>query len=456
MKISLNIKTRLTLWYLLVTAALIVLFSVAAYFLLSQGLGGRTIRPWDMGIAQIEKTTDGKSRITGISDIGQQDWGNPASGVVMISHYSKNELLENVSEEGDILVHNILIDKDMLEGLDLYEGDSIWFYTSLDGDEASVVVVTQSGSEVAAILEAFRQVLFIIIPLALVLAGLFGYFLVKRALRPVQVITRAAREIEEENLDKRLDTGSNDELGQLASTLNHMLARLEDAFNRERQFTADASHELRTPLAVIQGEATLALKKERNVDEYRKSLENIYQETERMSSVLKRLLFLARNEDNKQPEFEVINLKELLTELVSDIEVLCEEKSIRCQLHAPDDLFIKGDKVSLRELFFNLIDNAVRYTHSGGEVSLILGGKDNSACVAVKDNGIGIPEDHLKHIFKRFYRVDKSRSRSEGGAGLGLAICERIAEFHNGTIKVESTVGGGSTFLVFLPLFNKR
>ncbi len=452
MKLSLTIKSKLTLWYLLVTAVLIALFSLAAYFLLAQGLYGKTVNPWDIRVVQLSDSESGNKIITGISDIGQQDWGTREYGPVIARRYSKNELLESVSEEGKVIVGNVVIDRAALETLDISGADSIWFYTYLTGDEASIVVVARSEDDVAAILGAFRQVLFIIIPLALVIAGVFGYFLVKRSLRPVQAITRTAKEIEEKNLDKRLDVTGKDELGQLSLTLNHMLARLEDAFNRERQFTADASHELRTPLAVIQGEASLALNKERNTAEYQKSLENIYQETERMSSILKRLLFLARNEGNKQMEFERINVKELLDELASEVEVICEEKSIRCQLHAREDLFVKGDKISLRELFFNLIDNAVRYTPQGGEIVITLSKNSKDACVAVKDTGAGISEEHLKYIFKRFYRVDKARSRSEGGAGLGLAICQRITEFHNGTIKVESKVREGSTFTVCLPI----
>lgn len=451
MKVSISIKSRLTLWYLLVTTLIIVLFSAAAYFLLAQGLYGKTLHPWDIRVIHLEQTA-GMNRITGLSDIGHQDWGAQTSGPIKASKYSKSELLKAVSEEGSIVVENVLIDKAALETLDISGEDSIWFYTYMTGEDASVVLVTRSESDVAAILSEFRQVLLIIVPLALVMAGVFGYFLVKRALRPVRVITKIAHNIQEKNLDKRLDMGSNDELGELASTLNHMLARLENAFEREKQFTADASHELRTPLAVVQGEATLALSKERNSDEYRKSLENIYQETERMSSVLKRLLFLARNSEKKQLGFETINLKELITEFVSDVEILCEEKSIQCRIQAEEELIVKGDRVSLRELFFNLIDNAVRYTPKGGEIVVTLTREKGDACVAVKDSGIGISEEHLQHIFKRFYRVDKSRSRSEGGAGLGLAICQRITEFHNGTIRVESKAGEGSTFIACLPI----
>ena len=173
-----------------------------------------------------------------------------------------------------------------------------------------------------------------------------------------------------------------------------------------------------------------------------------------MSSILKKLLYLARNEDNKRLEFEEVHLKDLLTELVYDVELLCEDKSIQCQLDAQDDLIVKGDIVSLRELFLNLLNNAIRYTPQGGTISLKLNRIGNSACVAVKDTGIGIPEEHIKHIFERFYRVAKSRSRSEGGSGLGLSICQSIVELHGGTIEVESINGEGSTFSVMMPLAN--
>jgi len=451
MKVSLNIKSRLTLWYLLIAAALIVFFSTTAYFLLSNGLRGKTIHPWDMRYAQIQETAEGQNIITGFSELGRQDWGGSGQATVMRC-YSRNELFELSSPEGIISIDDILLEEAALDDLNMSEDYSIWFYTDVFGNTTGVVAVTRSANDVEAILGTFSRVLLVIGPVALVLASLLGYFLIKRSLHPVQVMASTARKIEERNLDKRLDVHGDDELGQLAATLNHMLTRLEGAFNRERQFIADASHELRTPLAVVQGEATLALKKERNIEEYQKSLETISQETERLSSTLKRLLFLARDESIKQLEFEEVNLKGLLAEVASDIEMLCEEKTLHFQLHVQDNLIIKGDEVSLRELFLNLLDNAIRYTPQGGDVSLTLGRKGNNAYVAVKDTGAGIPEEHLKHIFKRFYRVDKSRSRSEGGAGLGLSICQRIVEFHYGTIEVESKVGEGSTFSVLLPL----
>lgn len=455
MKISLNIKSRLTLWYLFVTAILIVLFSIAAYFLLERNLHSNTPHLWDIYVAQIELPADGSTMITGFTEISQSIGIDQSHGFVDVNRYSQKDLIELFAETDYVDIDGVSVDESIIGTLGLEEDEEVWFYTYLDGDTfevSGVVVVTQSISEVALTLGTFRQVLVIIIPIALVLAGIFGYLLAKRYLRPIQVMASTVREIEEHNLDKRLEVHSSDELGYLASTFNRMLKRLEDAFHREKQFTADASHELRTPLSVIQGEATLALSKDRSVDEYRKSIEDIYQETERMSSILKRLLFLARHEGSKKPEFETINLTELLDELISDMEILCEDKSISCQLHATDDVLVKGDRVILRELFYNLIENAIRYTPKGGEISINLSTRDGEACVAVIDNGIGIPEEHFEHIFKRFYRVDKSRSRSEGGAGLGLSICQRIVEIHGGAIEVESKVGKGSTFIVLLPL----
>jgi signal transduction histidine kinase len=249
---------------------------------------------------------------------------------------------------------------------------------------------------------------------------------------------------------------SEDELGRLATTLNQMIARLEMAFTRQRQFTADASHELRTPLAVIQAESTLSLRKERKEIDYRGSLELISREVTHMSALVDELLFLARSDSGKeQLNLEALNLKELLTELASGTEVLCQEKGLQFKLDLLENLVVKGDKVKLKQLFFNLLDNAVRYTRSGGIVSVSLVRKGENAVLAIRDSGIGIPEKYIPHIFERFYRVDKARSRAEGGVGLGLSICQHVAEVHGGRIEVESQVGQGSTFSVFLPIFKK-
>jgi heavy metal sensor kinase len=296
-------------------------------------------------------------------------------------------------------------------------------------------------------------VLLIAIVGVIVLAGLGGLFLAGRVLKPVEQITRTAQKIEESDLSQRITVKNDDELGRLATTLNAMIERLEEAFNRQRQFTADASHELRTPLAIMQAEATLALSKERTEADYRKSLETISQESTYMSSVIGKLLFLARSDAGKeQLNFEDVDIKELLTGLSTNIEALAQDKGIKFSVDAQESLIVNGDKVKLRQLFINILENAVRYTPADGAVSVSLVKKDENALATISDTGVGIPPEHLPHIFERFYRVDKARSKADGGVGLGLAIAKYIAESHKGTIEVESQVGKGTTFYVSIPL----
>jgi signal transduction histidine kinase len=203
----------------------------------------------------------------------------------------------------------------------------------------------------------------------------------------------------------------------------------------------------------MQAEATLALSKERAPDDYRKSLETISQESDYMSSVIGKLLFLARSDAGKeQLTFEDVELKGLITGLASNIEALAQDKGIKFAVDAHEELMVSGDKVKLRQLFINILENAVRYTPTAGHISVSLVKQESNAVVSISDTGIGIPPEHLPHIFERFYRVDKARARADGGVGLGLAIAKIIAESHKGKIEVESELGKGTTFTISLPL----
>lgn len=221
-----------------------------------------------------------------------------------------------------------------------------------------------------------------------------------------------------------------------------------------KQFTGDASHELRAPFSVIQAESTLSLQKERTREAYRKSIEIVAQEAEHMAAIINQLLTLARADAGKSHfKFEQINLTEFIKDICSDVDILCREKELKLKTVLTDDLLVTADKRSLRRLMHNLVINAIRCTNKGGIISVSLKKKGNKAVVlSVRDTGTGIPADAMPHIFKRFYRVDKARSRSQGGSGLGLAICSHIVEMHKGRIKVRSTVGKGSSFYVKLPL----
>ncbi len=319
--------------------------------------------------------------------------------------------------------------------------------------ESAALVIGRPTADIQQALQRLRHILMVAVPLTLVAAGGGGVFLARRALKPVDEMTRKAKSIEERDLSQRIEVKTRDELGRLATTLNEMIGRLEKAFKRQKQFTSDASHELRAPLAIIEAESSLTLQKKRSATEYRHSLETIDQEAKRMSVVIEQLLTLARADAGEDRiSFEPVDLSELLADLGSDVAILCRDKGLDFQLDLKEGLVVSGDPVRLRVMFLNLLDNATRYTPRGGTISLSLFREDKRAGVAVSDTGIGIPPEDLPHVFERFYRVDKARSRAEGGSGLGLAIARHIAEMHGGKIEAQSQVGEGSTFRVWLPL----
>jgi len=381
-------------------------------------------------------------------------------GEMVLIYDTSNNLLLSSGPRLDTSVSQIIID-DVLAGNNSItvatttDGQPVHLYAVQTSDPFSpVLIVGRSIVETYQTLAVFRQILFIGMSTMILLAGIGGMFLAARALKPVNDITRTAKSIEETDLTRRIDVHTNDELGRLAATLNEMIARLEKAFERQRQFTADASHELRTPLSVIEAETTLALRRERSPEEYQKSLESVNEEVAYMSTILEKLLMLARADAGKeQINFHDVNLKQLSAALAPDIEMLAREKGLQFLFSADTDLIVKGDEIKLKQLLLNLLDNALKYT-AQGSVSLSLSRSDKNAVITVTDTGMGIPEEHLEHIFERFYRVDKARSRSEHGTGLGLAIVKYIVEAHSGKIEVSSQAGKGSTFTVTLPLSN--
>ena len=327
-------------------------------------------------------------------------------------------------------------------------------YTAPIVEANQVVGNIQVAQNLNSVQQTLNQLLITLLvggPLLVTIAGAGGYFLAERALAPIDKITRAARQISAEDLSARLNLPeTDDEVGRLAATFDSMLARLDDGFRRERQFTADASHELRTPLSAMQTIVDSTLARRRTPAEYEQALIDLSQEAEQMRTLTEGLLHLARNDATRQPaEFECVNLSILLKDVVDSLRPLAENKRLKLIDTVPDDgLTLMGDSDGLIRLFVNLLDNAIKYTEQGSITISATAKDDKLLAVTIRDTGVGITPEHLPRIFDRFYRVDESRSQN--GIGLGLAIALDVARAHGGDIAVESEIGQGTTFVVQL------
>jgi two-component system OmpR family sensor kinase len=302
----------------------------------------------------------------------------------------------------------------------------------------------------------------------LLITLLGGYWLAGRAMRPIQTITHTARQISETDLRRRINLGTRDELGELADTFDQMLTRLEAAFDRQRQFTADASHELRTPLTIIELETERALERHRSPAEYQQALSIIQNENEYMASLVNDLLTLARMDAGQATlKPETVDLSDVALEVVERLTPLAQRSQVELTTGDLPETPVNGDRRLLMQMLTNLIGNAIKYVegeHKCVRIESGLRNEGNKLCawVQVIDNGPGIPAEHLPHLFDRFYRIDKARTREEeneaapelntlAGSGLGLAIVQWIAQAHGGKVQVASEIGKGSTFEVDLP-----
>ena len=330
---------------------------------------------------------------------------------------------------------------------------------------ASVPYLTPDGKgylvEVGASLQPVREVLHrLIILLGFTLAaGVVaaisgGYFLVRKALAPVDQIASSAEQITLHNLKERLPVASTgDELERLAVSLNHMIARLEEALEHNRRFIADASHELRTPLTIICGELENIVGETGRTPEVQQTAASVLEEAQRLARIVAGLFAVSRLDAGEaQQECVPFDLAELAQSTAEQMCLLAEDKEISITTHASEKVVVEGDRARLKQVVVNLLDNAIKYTPAGGRVRLTIKSANNQAVLEVEDNGIGIPAEAQTHIFERFFRVDKARSREMGGAGLGLAIVKSICTAHGGQVVFQSTAGMGSCFKVELPL----
>jgi two-component system OmpR family sensor kinase len=332
------------------------------------------------------------------------------------------------------------------------------FRVSIDGKMDYILQIGTRMSRTRKTLRNFRHNLLTAIPIVLFLGSIGGWFLARRSLSPIAHITETARRITASSLGERLKPRkTGDELDHLITTLNEMISRLEDSFKRISQFTADASHELRTPISSMRGEAELLLSKPRPIQEYQGVLANHIEKLDFIMRMINDLILLSKFDSNEAGlEMVQVKLNDLLVNLWELFRVLGDQKGVKFTLEDIEEANVLGDRTRLQQLFTNLIDNAIKFTPSGGHVDLSLKRDGVFARVFVRDTGIGIPEEELEGIFERFYRVDKSRARESGGTGLGLSICQWIAKAHHGKIEVKTELGKGAEFIVSLPLLSDK
>jgi heavy metal sensor kinase len=341
-----------------------------------------------------------------------------------------------------------------------FEGEPWRVLTRPVQPQGTVLGVVQVATSLAPTDEALDQVtrtLLIWLPLALLMAGVGGAFLTGRALRPVRDITRAAARIEARNLSERLPVQGQDEFSRLAAMLNGMLGRLEDAFERQKRFTADASHELRTPLATIKATSSLAREDEWGAAELQEAMGTIETAADRTQRILQDLLLLARS-DNGQLTLPMrpLALSAVLDAALAEARAgggeagRAEWPRVALPLDAGSPLWVWGDDLHLVRLFVNLLQNAQRHTPPDGRITVTAAATERGVTVTVTDTGEGIAPEHLPHLGERFYRADAARSRARGGSGLGLAICRSIVEAHGGDLEIDSVLGQGTAVTVTL------
>jgi|CXWL01.1.fsa_nt_gi heavy metal sensor kinase len=453
-----SIRTRIMLWYVAILAVILVLFSSATYFTLRRTLNESLNDALDNRAFLAQELLVFSANGTPSLELSEND-PNRDDSFQRVFSADGSVVFDSSDLFGDIPIQQQALD-------DARSGRSHIGTVPVGGQHARVLTIPlmqdrifvgalQVGESTADIDDVLRILLLtfaIALPAALALATAGGFWLSSRALAPIDEITRAAGEISERDLSRRLDLGlPDDEVGRLARTFDGMIARLDAAFQRQRQFTADASHELRTPLAAMRGQIEVALQRPREAGDYRQVLATINEQVERMTRLVGGLLMLARTEAGALPvERARVDIAALVTSVADQIRPLAVQKGLALELDGVGNPAVIGDEDLLLQLLLNLADNAIKYT-SAGSVTLAWQQDGSAARIAITDTGPGIDAADQTRIFERFYRVDASRTGEQPGTGLGLAICRWIAEAHGGSLSVESS-GSGSTFTLCLPI----
>ena len=453
------IRWRLTLWFTLILSIILIFSGIVMYFLLQRYLLNQIDDNLRIHSAQVHGTLNPEeipqpldyevihSKLPPVNEF--------ASPGIYIQIIGKNgEVVAKSNSLGDqeLPVNPSLIARGfagevVIDTVSAGENASIRIMISplYLQDEVLLLEVAQSLNHVADAMSQVRWALLVSTLVALILAVVSGWLLVRSALSPVRKISHTASIIEtSSDLKQRVGySGPNDEIGELASTFDHMIGQLDKVFQSQKYFVADASHELRGPLTVIRGNLDL-MKRPMSEEDKKESLRAIEREAMRMSKIVDDLLLLAEVESGQTTQPQEVSLSKILSEEVDRAHSLAGNRSIT--ISRQEDLIVMGNVQGLKQLLANLVNNAIKYTSDDGNITLSLFRDGDWGFLLVTDNGIGIEQEDLPYIFDRFYRVDKARSRVSGGSGLGLAIVKSIAEQHGGSIVATSKPGRGTTF----------
>jgi heavy metal sensor kinase len=453
-----TIRARLTFWYVALLALILFAFSGALYFLLAHVL----YQQLDDSLTLVAHQVAGEMTIrVGRVDIPRSD----AADVAALR--ARGYLIRLLDPQGQVIDVNVgAVELPVppggreaaLQGRDQFEtvplnGENYRLYTVPLADNGQLQGMLQIAQTYDGIENTLRQLLValsLIVPLTVLAATFGGMWFVQRALAPIDQITRAAQRISAQDLSRRLNLNlPADEIGRFASTFDAMLARLDDAFRREREFTANASHELRTPLTVMRGEIDVALQRPREPAEYRLVLSELGMDVDQLARTAADLLLLARAEANELAVApEALHAAQLLHAVAEELRPLAESRHITLEVQADPALVFRADEQKMLRTLFNLVDNALKFSPPEKVVRLSAAREGERVSLRVSDQGYGIAPDALPYIFDRFYRGTNGHA---AGAGLGLAIARALVLAQGGTLSVDSAAGPGTCFAILMP-----
>jgi heavy metal sensor kinase len=459
----------MTVWYAGLLAGLLILFGAFAYVGLEHYLHEMMIESLAtqaQQIGELLKNVDASGEAYVIDEVEEHLAPESRSRFIRITRPGGGTLFESGPPKDRgfdpaQLPPALLPPRETSREIELPSGYDLMIYMLPYPSPAGGQYVIETGAvdrEIDEVLHGLAIALSLALPLVIGVAIGGGYLLMRRALSPLQEIAHSAEQIGSHNLNERMPVArTGDELERLSISLNRMIARLEIAFQHISRFTADASHELRTPLTALRGELEATAQYPQLPPEVRETIGSALEETERLSKIVQGLLAVSRLDAGEADMERVrLDLAELAAATSEQMRLMAEDKSILLTCDAPGKVMVDGDRARLKQVIVNLLDNAISYTAPGGKVQLRIRATAHRAVLEVEDNGTGISQDALPHIFERFYRADKARSRQMGGTGLGLSIVQAICLAHGGEVRVESTEGQGSLFSVSLPLANQK